>query len=195
MISIIQGFLSGEISDAVFLEELCGDRLDGLRHWPNAPAYVPHRDLMQYLLLADIDTPDGRYAVTSVLEEYLRDHGAAVAPTTRGRKAASDYELLLDVQPRWLDVTGDEMKELLAAAADAPEDSRRAQLKAMIKERYRYLRRPPRWLQSPQWPLVEQRAAVFVGQLDVSALHHDTAHLYVFVDEHSGNVVTVTQQM
>lgn len=195
MINIIQGFLSGEISDAVFLKELCGDRLDGLRHWPNAPAYVPHRDLLQYLLLADMNTPDGRYDVTSALEEYLRDHGGAVVSTTRGRKAASDYELLLDVQPRWLDVKGDEMKGLLAAVADVPEDSRRVQLKALIKERYRYLRQPPRWLQSPQWPLVEQRAAVFVGQLDVSALHHDTANLYVFVDELSGNVVTVTQRM
>lgn len=192
---IIQDFLSGSVGDEAFLEELYGGSLDALRDWPNAPAYIPHRDLLQYLLLTDLGTPAGRVDATAALEEYLRDQGVRAHSTALGRESAADYELLLSAQPAWVDIDASSAAVLLGAVGDAQEGSRRARLRTLIEQRYRCLGTPPRWLQSPQWPVVEQRPMVFVGQLDVSALHHDTACVYVFVDEASGAVSTVTQQL
>ncbi|WP_418907920.1 hypothetical protein [Glutamicibacter endophyticus] len=194
-VRIIQDFLSGAMGDEAFLEELYGQSLDTLRDWPNAPAYVAHRDLLQYLLLIDLGTPAGRVDAVGVLEQYLCDQGVYVHSTELGREAAADYELLMSAQPTWVDIDALSAATLLEAVSAVPERSRRTQLQALIKQRYRYVSTPPRWLQAPTWPVVEQYPTVFVGQLDITDLHHDTAYLYVFVDEASGAVSTVTQQL
>jgi uncharacterized protein YwqG len=49
-------------------------------------------------------------------------------------------------------------------------------LKEKIKTDFRYLKKQPKWLQSPEWPIGNGKPMVFLGQIDISELSHDNAH-------------------
>lgn len=61
---------------------------------------------------------------------------------------------------------------------------------------FRWLDQPPRWIQDSEWQYSGGKPMVFLGQFDVPArvgLFHDEASIYVFMDETSGEIKTVTQ--
>ena len=55
--------------------------------------------------------------------------------------------------------------------------------KKIIKEYFICMDKHPKWLQEPDWPIVDNIPAMFLGQLDISKLKHDTTYLYIFWDK------------
>jgi hypothetical protein len=54
----------------------------------------------------------------------------------------------------------------------------------------------PEWIQSPEWPIVNGKPLVFVGQVELPAsagLFHDDAVFYVFMDSEKGVAKVVIQ--
>jgi len=66
-------------------------------------------------------------------------------------------------------------------------------LKEKIKTDFRYLKKQPKWLQSPEWPVENGKPMVFLGQIDISELSHDDAQAYLFFDEERKTFYTITQ--
>src|SRR3954453_20298791 len=55
-----------------------------------------------------------------------------------------------------------------------------------ISTQFRYILKPPEWLQGPEWPVFQGRPMLFVGQIDLplgsnDQFHHDASY-YVFLD-------------
>jgi hypothetical protein len=55
--------------------------------------------------------------------------------------------------------------------------------------------KPPKWIQSPDWPTRNGKPLVFVGQLSVDApeLFHDKGAAYVFYNPDTGGFETVAE--
>jgi len=62
-----------------------------------------------------------------------------------------------------------------------------------LVERFKCADKPPKWIQSPSWPMNENGPLVFLGQMDIKDYFHDSASAYVFYDPNSGEYETVIQ--
>ncbi len=113
-----------------------------------------------------------------VTDEYQRLHGFA-----------------LDVQPAWLDVDADFLKRNIIdkGPPDLSKSASKAWARKRLREMFRYAGKPPRWVQSPNWPIREGRPLVFMGQVTVENYFHDRAVLFVFHDPEAEEFVTVAQ--
>src|SRR5262245_57955081 len=106
-----------------------------------------------FLIEQDFDDPGGVLNAQSALEEFLRRKGQAFKPT---RKYKEFYDLLLEAQPSWLLVdTGYLKKNILPAAGDQHGPGLRDWLRGRLLELFRYVEKPPRWIQNPAWPINE----------------------------------------
>ena len=70
--------------------------------------------------------------------------------------------------------------------------------KKIIKEYFICMDKYPKWLQEPDWPIVDNIPAMFLGQLDISKLKHDTTYLYIFGIKNKqiyrSNTVSINEQ-
>ena len=90
------------------------------------------------------------------------------------------FGLILDVQPEWLYVDSQYVADTMmphAGGRSGPE--LQAWLASEFRVRFRYIDSPPKWIQSPAWPIGEKGPLVFLGQLDVNDYFHDNAAAYV----------------
>lgn len=59
-----------------------------------------------------------------------------------------------------------------------------------------YLKKKPKWLQDSCWLNDDEgNPLIFVGQLDISPMRHDTAYVYVFYDRNKDQYITIEQAM
>lgn len=105
------------------------------------------------------------------------------------------YNLILDCQPNWLDIDEDFLNDEIMSKA--PPKLKKSELKKWLKNRiremFRYASSPPRWIQNPEWLIIDNRPLVFLCQQNVNDYFHDKATVYVFVDEDSKEIHTVLQ--
>ena len=68
-------------------------------------------------------------------------------------------------------------------------------LKKIIKEHFICMDKYPKWLQEPDWPIVDNIPAMFLGQLDITKLKHDTTYLYIFWDKKLDRYIEIIQSL
>jgi hypothetical protein len=66
-------------------------------------------------------------------------------------------------------------------------------LTEQLLEKYRYVSKPPEWVQDPCWPHGATGPLVFLGQLEVAGYFHDFGTVYVFHDPATGECQTIIQ--
>ena len=126
------------------------------------------------------------------LEQFLNRRGIAYISTDKYRKL---YELLLDAQPSWLDVDMEyfQTQVLALAPIDLKKVALKKWLREKLKELFKFVSKPPHWIQNPQWPIQDCRPLVFLGQFALKDYFHDNAAVYVFHNKESGECKTVIQ--
>lgn len=191
-VEFVRGVLDGTVSDDDYLTELrTGTVLDPLRDWADAPEYT-RGDALLFLLESDLATPHGRLDTIGLLRQVLVSQGQDAGAEAE-RVATADLDLMLSAQPGWVDVPSGIAAEMLAATEGFADRERLDALRAAVLDRFRFVTAPPVWLQAPAWPVVDGRPGLFLGQLDLTSIRHDSAALYVFIDEPTGQVTTVEQ--
>lgn len=109
-------------------------------------------------------------------------------------KYDEDYSFLLEIQPSWLDLT-DDRGIFDRIIAEAPKDLSKAKriqwCKNQLKELFRYDKTYPRWIQDPEWPIVDGKPLVFARQ--ERAGKDDERTFYYFYDPETGEQTIVTQ--
>jgi hypothetical protein len=104
------------------------------------------------------------------------------------------YDLVLNAQPAWLAVDSRYVADhLLPHAGGRLGPELQEWLASEFLARFRYVGTPPKWIQSPAWPISESGPLVFLGQLDINDYFHDAAVAYVFHDQQSGCCETIIQ--
>ncbi|MBN6148805.1 hypothetical protein JR065_00500 [Xanthomonas sp. AmX2] len=154
------------------------------------PAYVAEPDLYTYLIGRDYGDPGSIYSAQTLLAGLLEKKSIACRVDRRYEQL---FNLVLKVQPKWLSLSSDYLSYLLEDKESCDPKALEAWLKETIKSDFRSLKKPPRWLQEPAWPIRDGKPMVFLGQIDISDLRHDNAQAYLFLDELASTFHTIAQ--
>lgn len=129
-----------------------------------------------------------RYGLQAILAKFLSHRHIHYEQYS---KYEDDYVFLLKIQPSWLDINDDGVFQQIMDAI--PQDISKAQQikigKEKIKELFRYDKTYPRWLQSPEWPIVNGKPLVFSHQKRVEGDDMRTLYYFYDPDTHEQTVV------
>ncbi len=111
----------------------------------------------------------------------------------RCQKYRNDYSFLLDIQPDWLDVLDDSILQPIidSIPKDLSKTKRIAMGKEKIRALFKYDKTYPRWVQSPEWPIVNGKPLVFSHQ--EKAKGGDIRTYYYFYDEDTKEQTVIEQ--
>ncbi len=110
-------------------------------------------------------------------------------------KYDNDYDYLLDIQPSWLDIHDDQGifdKIIAECPKELSKTKRIAWGKAQLKELFKYDKTYPRWVQDPEWPIVDGIPLVFSHQ---SKEKKDDEHVYFYFYHPQTKEETVVMQL
>jgi hypothetical protein len=191
-IDVIISFVTGELEVHTFEQLLYHDAaLEALlTSVPAPPRSGFGVTLYHYLIPLDYDDPGDILDAHGVLADYLTQCGVEFTPSTF---PSATYDLILSAQPRWLGADSKYIASLLAEAPALTPRDLKAWLRKRILEQFKYRSRPPRWIQSPDWPIGRNGPLVFLGQLSVPDYFHDDAAIYIFHDPTTGECRCVVQ--
>jgi len=193
-VDIIKQFVEGRLAPRAFEQCLHTDAalqalLEGER---NLPAYVAEPDLYLYLISQDYESLACIYNVQTLLSERLDSQGIAHTVDDSHERR---FTLALNAQPKWLSLPPPYFARFMADHDALDPKALKTALNAAITRDFRCLKAPPKWLQAtPEWPLADHVPMVFVGQLDISGLGHDTGQAYLFFDAQQQRFHTVSQR-
>ena len=108
-------------------------------------------------------------------------------------KYDEEYGFLLDIQPSWLCFNDDSIfqKIMDEIPQDLSKTKRIAMGKEKIKALFKYDKTYPRWVQSPEWPIVNGKPLVFSHQQ--KAKGGDIRTYYYFYDEDTKKETVIEQ--
>jgi len=146
-----------------------------------------------YLAWLRYDSLDGILDAQGAVELFLL---RKQIPFQRTSVHADFYVLLLEAQPKWLRVDMSFLqKRVLPEAGNLKPKALREWLSNKLFELFRYYKKPPKWLQSPAWPITENGPMYFLGQIKLKdcELFHNEAAAYLFIEPATGETRTVIQ--
>jgi hypothetical protein len=193
-LAAIVGFVEGRVAPADLarmLEQIpeCETLLADDPKLP--PSTYVGRSVFLYLLGLDWTDPGAVLSAQGALSSWLERHSI---PHSLSKNPRELHALLLKTQPRWLDVdVGWLQREVLAKSDGLIGGELKRWLSEEILRRFRYVSKPPKWIQSPAWPIGPNGPLVFLGQIDASAYFHEMAAVYVFHDPVSSECTTIIQ--
>lgn len=193
-VQFIVGFVEGRVSPREFELRLQNDpALEAtLTDDPELPrnTYVGS-SVYLFLLEEDLRDPRGVLNAQGALSEWLKRHSVAHRVAAEPKEL---YDLLLFAQPKWLDVDTKYLQEaFLNRSEGRTGQALRKWLHQELLSKFRYVSKPPEWIQSPQWPVGANGPLVFLGQVEIEKYFHDLAAAYVFHDLENGECTTVIQ--
>ena len=192
---ILITFADGRLEPGDFEQVLYNDSaLERYLREAPAPEYAGgcSGDLYVYMLKLDYSDPGDQLNAWGAVKWRLQENGIPFRPT---RRYEEFHRLLLSVQPKWLDMPTEYFAgSILPAAAAGLSGKELAEwLRGEVKRRFRFVSKPPEWIQNPAWPIGENGPLVFLGQFAVKDYFHDEARVYVFHCPETGDCTTIIQ--
>ena len=197
-IQIMQGFVEGTIDISAFKLEfdnnpavkktLADDPL-----CPQGTYYLlpEDKDIVRFLEERRWTTRSEQYGVWGEIRRFLSRYDYPFKPNEYYKER---YNFLLDIQPRWLDITNEDFlnTQVIAKIPEGLTKAKRIQwCKARLKELFKYDKSPPRWIQSAEWPILEGKPLVFRKQINNIADNERVD--YIFYCPETGEEHIVTQ--
>ena len=193
-IKIIKDFVEGRLPDSE-LElqlqtntELKNILQDMSISWTGTYVKTNPLDFLKTLKLKSIS---GRLNAQGVLKSFLDKKGVT---TIDFKKYSDDYKLILDTQPSYVDPDPDFVERVIIPLDKSKSETKKI-MKEKFKELFQYHKRPPKWIQSANWPIKNDIPLFFLGQLEIKdcELFHDNGSIYLFMDKLTGDIETVKQ--
>ena len=131
-----------------------------------------------------------RYMLQQILSAFLDENKVKYTLYSKYRE---EYSFLLKIQPAWLYFDDDSIfqKIMDEIPQDLPKTKRIAMGKEKIKALFKYDKTYPRWVQSPEWPIVNGKPLVFSHQQ--KAKGGDIRTYYYFYDEDTEKETVIVQ--
>jgi len=132
----------------------------------------------------------GKLNVWHIIKTYLEYYNIPCTPTT---KYEDDVKLRHAIQPSYVEIEDDEYFDVIIASAPEglTEPQRKKWLKERIKSLFLYDKTYPRWIQSPEWPIVNGKPLVFRSQTKNTL--EDERVWYTFYDPDTNQETIVMQ--
>lgn len=194
VIETIVAFVEGKMDVKSFERLLYQSQdIEDLLTAADAPQYAhTETTLFHYLIAINYQDFSSVLNAHDSLAQFLSQRNISVTPST---KLAEQHHLLLSAQPKWLDIRGEYAQQLLNAAPDILNKKELKEwLKNEILKQFQYVSNPPRWLQTPEWPIQNQQPLVFLGQLSIENYFYDEAAVYIFYNPQSKECTSLIQK-
>lgn len=194
VLTTLRGFAAGELQPHEFRDRLYSDPSfeSFLANDPKlGPTNCVHGSAYRFLLECDFDDPGGILDAHGAVCDFLDRNGYDYKKTG---EYADFYDLVLQASPDWLEADPKYVQDqIMPEAADRTGHELRMWLTEQLLEKYRYVSKPPEWVQGPCWPHGAAGPLVFLGQLEVAGYFHDFGTVYVFHDPATGQCQTIIQ--
>jgi len=190
LVGFVEGRLDGPALDAALgTEEM--KLLLSVFEEPRYPALTNHYRRLHNK--QDRTTLGGLVNSEGIIEDFLQK---AEVTFHSAKRFDGIYRLILKAVPDYLDPPLEFLTEEIVPLDDDLSDAQKTKLvKQRLREYFKYVDKPPKWIQSPDWPIRDGKPLVFVGQLPIDApeLFHDKGVAYLFFDPANGGFETVAQ--
>lgn len=108
-------------------------------------------------------TADGKLVVHRSIMFFLLYYNVEINPTQMYQERV---EFLVNIQPSYVNIEDEEF--LNNIINQAPKEltfkKQKIWIKNKIKEIFKFDMKPPKWVQDPEWPIVDGKPLVFKGQ-------------------------------
>jgi len=125
--------------------------------------YQKNKSINQCLKFYKWSTALGQNVVHSYIVRYLKYYHFKIQPT---EEYHNKVKFISDIQPSYVSIEDEEF--LNKIIGEAPKDISKTNQKKWLKDRirniFRYDSNPPKWIQDPEWPIVDGKPLVFKGQ-------------------------------
>lgn len=190
--TIIKEYVEGSLSPHNFQKELYynKDIENILSEETQIPSYIKTENLFYALLEIDLLCPSGALDSKSMLALFLEKRNISFV---YNNSASKKYNLFLKIQPNWLSLNESYFQLIMEKYKNEKGKNLEKALKLQIKKDFKFLKNRPKWLQSPEWPIINNKPLFFIGQIDITEIRHDTSYLYIFWDVHTQKYTTLEQ--
>jgi len=192
-LNTIISFVEGNLSAVEFESILYQDKeLENLlsNNETDIMPYAAKGELYHYLIQKNYESCVDLLDIQDALGKFLKSKNIKTEETNKYKEQNS---IISRVQPSWLDISGEYFNSMLRKHSDKKDKELEACLKDEIKNNFKSLKKPPKWLQSPQWPIEDNYPLFFIGQIDITDIRHDTACVYIFYNKNK-NIYKVIEQ-
>ena len=143
-----------------------------------------------YINIFDVKTSRGRLSIFGAVKQFLILKGCKITPTERYSK---EFSFKLSIQPTYVSIEDEDFlnKIIESAPKDLSKTDQKKWIKDKIKSLFLFDTKPPRWIQEPEWPIVDGKPLVFMKQTKESL--NDERVFYTFYNPESGKETIVTQ--
>jgi len=195
-INILKSFVEGNIDTKTFEKELYeNENLKKILDDNNINTMYSRRHSSPYYYLLELNYNDirGKLKAQGAIESFLNNKEIKFI---KNNEFIDEYNLILDAQPKYLDVdTKFIQKYILPSDKNKPKKELKEHMKLKFKEYFKYQSKPPQWIQNPEWIIKNDVPLFFLGQKEIKdcKIFHDDGAVYIFVDEKTGEIETITQ--
>lgn len=196
-IEIMKAFVSGQMSAEDFWEEYKKNEMiqtilnkDEQERNPNSLSWFTAQTLLANI--KNIHSYKDSEGLHWVIRRFFLENDL---PVDIDNFYTDRYVFLIEIQPSWLDLDDEEflIKEIVdKIPADIEKKSQKIKwCKDKIKEYFKYDKTPPRWIQSPEWPIANGRPLVFKRQS--KEMKDDEQVDFYFYDPDTKQETVITQ--
>ena len=158
-------FVEGNIEINIIYEDLLKGKFDSLLdvYLGDKIRMYGKSTVLECLKTCGINSAHARYGFWHGIEAYLHYSGCTYNPS---KKYYDEWSFKVDIQPSYIRIEDDEM--LSKYINEAPKKLNKTETKKWIKNRikqdFKYDKTPPRWIQDPEWPIVNGVPLIFKEQ-------------------------------
>ncbi len=191
---IIKDFLSEKITIESFFEHIYSneDLQAELEKEVNIKPFTNSGSLFLFLMEIDISNYGCIWDAKDALSKFLEKRGVEFEVRNTEAKL---YELISGCTPRWLEPPVNYLKSFVEKNESLDKKELKALVKDKINEDFICLKGKPKWIQAPNWPIEDDQPLVYVGELDMTSISHDTTKVFVFFNKKKNSFTNILQSM
>lgn len=158
-------FVEGKIEINVIYEDLLKGKFNCLFdvYLGDKIGMYGKSSVLESLKKCGINNARARYAFWHGIEAYLFFYQYPYNPS---KKLYEEWSYKVDIQPSYINIEDDEL--LNKYINEAPKGLNKTETKKWIKNRikqdFKYEKTPPRWVQDPEWPIIDGVPLIFKKQ-------------------------------